>query len=72
MPDILGMINKATELIDEGLSIYNKIKPEISDAKSALGDDTLKEAKARLEQSMARAQSAHDSLHAAIAARLNK
>lgn len=69
--DILALINRATELIDEGLTIYNQIKPEITDAKSAVGDDTLEEAKARLEQSMQRAKSAHDSLHAAIQQRLN-
>jgi hypothetical protein len=72
MADILALINRATELIDEGLSIYNRLKPEVSDASSALGDDTLAEAKARLEASLQRAQAAHDDLASAIAARLNK
>jgi hypothetical protein len=72
MAGILDLINRATELIDEGLTIYNRLRPEISDVGSAIGDDTLAEAKARLEASLQRAQAAHDDLAAAIDARLNK
>lgn len=70
--DILGMVNRATELIDEGLNIYHSVKGEVTDASAAHNDTTLEEAKARLEASIQRAQTAHDSLAAAIDARLNK
>jgi hypothetical protein len=70
--DILGMVNRATELIDEGLNIYHSVKGEVTDASAAHDDDTLEQAKARLESSIQRATLAHDSLKAAIDARLNK
>lgn len=71
MPDLLGMLTKAAELIEQGTSLYEQVKPSIE---SITGDrpDGLDEAKARLDRALARANAAHDDLDAAIKRRLGE
>lgn len=70
--DILGTINRATELIDEGLNLYHSVKGQVDNGAADISADTLEEAKAALAGAIQRANAAHDSLEAAIAARLSQ
>lgn len=67
---ILDTINRATELVDEGIRIFGSVHTEVNDVGSAINQTDLTEAKARLEASLQRAQTAHDQLNAAIDRRL--
>jgi hypothetical protein len=67
---ILEMVNRATELVDEGLAIYESVKNVVDDAGDTIENDDLQEAKTRLERSRQKAITAADRLNAAIDARL--
>lgn len=67
---ILNTINSATELVNQGIAIFERLKGEVQDSKAALNETDLEQAKQRLEASLQRAQTAHDQLAAAISHRL--
>jgi hypothetical protein len=69
--NILEMLGKAAEMIEEGTALYERVKPSIE---SITGDrpEGLDEAKARLDRALERANAAHDDLDAAIKARLGE
>lgn len=69
--DIVGIITKAAELIEQGADLYESVKPSI-DSITGVRPAGLDEAKARLERSMERALAAHGNLDRAIADRLAK
>lgn len=68
--DILGVINKATELVNQGIGIFEGLTGEVKDASQAIAETDLEQAKQRLAASLQRANTAHDSLKAAIEQRL--
>lgn len=64
--NILDMIQRATELVDEGLKLYEQTKEQVSNVAADIDADTLQEAQAALAAALNRANAAHDSLDAAI------
>jgi hypothetical protein len=69
--DIVGMITKAAELLEQGTALYEQVRPSI-DSITGPRPDGLDEAKARLDRALQRANTAHDNLDAAIRQRLGE
>lgn len=66
--NIIGMITKAAELIEEGTKLYEQVKPSI-DSMTGPRPSGLEEAQARLARSLERANAASANLDAALKAR---
>jgi hypothetical protein len=66
--DILGMVNKAADLIEEGTRIYESVKPSI-DSLTGERPSGLDAAQERLALSLKRANAASANLDAALKSR---
>ena len=68
MLNILAILTKAADLIEEGTSLYEQVKPSI-DSMTGPRPEGLDAAKARLDSALARANAASANLDAALKAR---